>query len=148
MVDFYFDGMRQEPYEGEDVLIVSSPKVPTYDKKPEMSVYKVVEEFKKALKKNKYHLFAINFANPDMVAHSGNLEKTIEAVEHVDKAVGEVVEESLKVNGTIFITADHGNAEELLTFPTASFYYTTSGGNVNTDHSTIRYRYISSAISL
>jgi 2,3-bisphosphoglycerate-independent phosphoglycerate mutase len=135
MVDFYFDGMREKPYEGEDVVIVSSPKVATYDKKPEMSVYKLVDEFKKALKKDKYHLFAINFANPDMVAHSGNLEKTIEAVEHVDKAVGEIVEAVLKVNGTVFITADHGNAEELLTFPSASFYFTTSGGEVNTDHS-------------
>lgn len=135
MVDFYLDGMREKPYEGEDVVIIPSPKVPTYDKKPEMSVYKLVEEFKKALKKDKYHLFLINFANPDMVAHSGNLEKTIEAVEHVDKAVGEVVEATLKANGTIFITADHGNAEELLTFPTASFYFTSSGGDVNTDHS-------------
>lgn len=135
MVDFYFDGMREKPYEGEDVVIVQSPRVSTYDKKPEMSVYKLVDEFKKALSKDKYHLFAINFANPDMVAHSGNLQKTIEAVEHVDKAVGNVVENTLKVNGTIIITADHGNAEELLTFPTKSFYYTTSGGEVNTDHS-------------
>lgn len=104
-------------------------------KKPEMSVYKLVKEFKKAVDKDKYHLIALNFANPDMVAHSGNLEKTIEAVEHVDKAIGEVVQATLEANGTVFITADHGNAEELLTFPTASFYFTTKSGEVNTDHS-------------
>jgi 2,3-bisphosphoglycerate-independent phosphoglycerate mutase len=135
MVTIYFDGLNEERLPGEDVLIVPSPKVSTYDKKPEMSIYKVVDEFKKALSLQKYHFYIINFANPDMVAHSGNIKATIKAIEHVDKAIGMVVDEVLKYDGTLVITADHGNAEELLTFPTTTFYFTTKKGDVNTDHS-------------
>lgn len=134
-ITYYFDGLREKGTLGEDTLIVPSPKVPTYDKKPEMSLPRLVGEFKKELSKGIYHFFAINFANPDMVAHTGNLEATIEAIEIVDRYLGELVEEVLKYDGTVFITADHGNAEELLTFPSSTFFYTTSAGIVNTEHS-------------
>jgi len=135
MVTFYMDGLKDKRFEGEDVLIVPSPNVSTYDKKPEMSVYKIVSEFKKAILKDKYHFIVMNFANPDMVAHTGNIKATISAVEHVDAAVGSIAAMTLKAGGFLYITADHGNAEELLTFPLGTFYYTTSQGSVNTEHS-------------
>ncbi|KKR11170.1 MAG: 2,3-bisphosphoglycerate-independent phosphoglycerate mutase [Candidatus Woesebacteria bacterium GW2011_GWA1_39_21] len=135
MVTFYFDGLRDQRYEGEDVVIVSSPNVATYDKKPEMSVFKVVSEFKKAMLKDCYHFIIMNFANPDMVAHTGNLKATIKAIEYVDSAVGSIAAITLKAGGTLYITADHGNAEELLTFPLGTFFYTTSSGVMNTEHS-------------
>ena len=100
-----------------------------------MSVYKIVSEFKKAILKDKYHFIVMNFANPDMVAHTGNIKATISAVEHVDAAVGSIAAMTLKAGGFLYITADHGNAEELLTFPLGTFYYTTSQGSVNTEHS-------------
>lgn len=136
MVTFYFNGAQEVNFPGEEVLIVPSKrKVATYDKKPEMSVYDVVKEFKKAISKDKFNFVIMNFANSDMVAHSGELKATIKAVEHVDKAVAEVVETTLAVRGTVVITADHGNAEELIKYPTGTFYYTTSKGEINTDHS-------------
>lgn len=134
-VTYYFDGMRETLVEGEDKLIVPSPKVATYDLKPEMSLPKLVAQFKRELSKNYYKFFCLNFANPDMVAHSGNLKATIAAIEIVDKYVKELVEAVLAVDGTVFITADHGNAEELITFPASSFFYTSDAGTVNTDHS-------------
>jgi len=135
MVTHYFDGLRDESLAGEDILIVPSPRVSTYDKKPQMSVYKLVKRFKKALGKGIYHFFIVNFANPDMVAHSGNIKATIRAVEHVDRAVAELIQEILSVDGTLIITADHGNAEELLAYPSTSFFFTTSEGELSTDHS-------------
>jgi len=134
-VTYYFRGMKEEKNPLEEVRIVPSPRVGSYDKKPEMSVYELAREFEKALWENRYRFFVINFANPDMVAHSGNIEATIKALEHTDVAVGKVAEAVLKFNGTLIVTGDHGNAEELLTFPTRSFYYTTTGGVLNTDHS-------------
>ncbi|OGM06749.1 phosphoglycerate mutase (2,3-diphosphoglycerate-independent) [Candidatus Woesebacteria bacterium GWC1_42_13] len=134
-VTYYFDGMREIRVPGEDVLIVPSPKIATYDKKPEMSVFKLVGEFRKELAKDIYHFFLINFANPDMVAHTGNLKASIAAVEAADKAVGEILEMVKVVNGNLVITADHGNAEELISFPTTSFFFTSSEGGVNTEHS-------------
>lgn len=135
MVTYYVDGLRGVPFEGEDVKIVSSPKVGTYDHKPEMSLPALVREFLWALEKNKYHFFMINFANPDMVAHSGKLQATIKAVQHVDWALGVMMNAVLTLDGAIFITADHGNAEELLTFDPSGFYYTTHDGSMNTEHS-------------
>lgn len=134
-VTYYFDGQREKQLPGEEVLIVPSPKVPTYDKKPEMSVGKLTDEFKKVISRGVYHFILVNIANPDMVAHSGNLKATIAAIEHADRAVGEMVGEVLRVGGTVVLTADHGNAEELLTFPTTSYFVTTAKGEVNTDHS-------------
>jgi 2,3-bisphosphoglycerate-independent phosphoglycerate mutase len=134
-VTYYFNGFREEKFEGEEVKIIPSPKVPTYDRKPEMSLPGLVNEFKKQIGKDLYHFTAINFANPDMVAHSGNLQATVRAVEYVDRYVSELVNSVLAIDGTVIITADHGNAEELITFPSATFFFTTSRGTVNTDHS-------------
>lgn len=134
-VTYYFDGQREKPENGEENLIVPSPKVATYDKKPEMSLPKLVSEYKKQLRKDKYNFFIINFANPDMVAHTGDLNASIQAIEFVDKYLEELVKATLEVDGCIFITGDHGNAEELITFPTSSFYFTSEQGTVNTDHS-------------
>ena len=100
-----------------------------------MSVLKTVAHFKKFIRRNRYHFYILNFANPDMVAHSGNVAATIKAIEVVDKEVGEVVNAVLERDGNIVITADHGNAEELLTYPTKSFFVTTKSGNLNTEHS-------------
>lgn len=135
MVAFYFDGLHEQRYPGEDVKIVPSPSVATYDKKPEMSVFKLVKQFRKALSKDIYHFYVMNFANPDMVAHSGNFEATIRAIEFVDKAIGMLVSDVLRHDGIVGITADHGNAEELLTFKKTGFYFTTDQGGVNTEHS-------------
>lgn len=134
-VTYYFDGLREEKFDGEEKHIVPSPKVATYDKKPEMSVAKLVSEFRKELEKDKYEFFVINFANCDMVAHSGNLKAAITAVEYVDKYLGELVSSVLSVDGTVLVTADHGNAEEMLLFPGNAYFITTSQGVVNTDHS-------------
>ena len=133
MVTYYFDGL-QDPFPGEVVEIVPSPKVDTYDQRPEMAAGAIVARFKAGVKKG-YRLIMINFANPDMVAHTGNLAATVKAIQATDQALGEVVKETLKVGGTVVITADHGNSEELITFPQNSFFFTTSQGIVNTDHS-------------
>ncbi len=134
-VTYYFDGQREEKFHLEDTVIVPSPKVLTYDKKPEMSVFPLVYQVKKALSLDKYGFFVINFANVDMVAHTGIIPPTVKAVEAVDKAVGEVYNAVMSVGGTLIITADHGNGEELLTYPRGSYFFTTSKGVVNTDHS-------------
>ncbi len=135
MVTFYFDGLREERFPGEEIVIIPSPSVATYDKKPEMSAFKLVKKFKNLLNKDIYHFFIVNFANPDMVAHSGDMQATIKAIEAVDKATGELVEAVRLAGGTVIITADHGNAEDLLTFPTASYFVTTAQGMINTEHS-------------
>ncbi len=135
MVTYYFDGLKTDRFPGEEVQIVHSPRVSTYDKKPEMSAPEIVKQFKRALSHNKYHFIVANIANPDMVAHTGNLQATIRAVEVVDKCFGEIVNETLKYNGTLFLTADHGNAEELLTYNQSSFFFTSQSGSMNTEHS-------------
>jgi 2,3-bisphosphoglycerate-independent phosphoglycerate mutase len=134
-VTYYFNGHKEEIYQGEEHLITPSPKVATYDKRPEMSVFKQVANFKRQLYQDKHHFFVMNIANPDMVAHTGNLPATIKAIQATDKAVGEMVDAVLECGGTVFITADHGNAEELITYPSTSFFFTTSAGIANTDHS-------------
>lgn len=134
-VTYYFDGLTEEISPGEDVIIVPSPKVSTYDKKPEMSVHKLVSIVKKQLAKDYYHFVVMNIANPDMVAHTGNIEATKKAIQHTDWAVGQIVEAVLACGGTVFLTADHGNAEELITYPNTSFFFTSDQGTVNTDHS-------------
>lgn len=134
-VKYYFNGLKEEKHEGEDDHIVDSQKVSTYDKKPEMSLPGLTSAFKKELSKDEYDFFVINIANPDMVAHTGNLAATIKAIEVVDKHLGDLISTLLGADGTVFITADHGNAEELITFPSSSYFYTTSRGSVNTDHS-------------
>lgn len=135
MVGYYFDGLREDKYFGEDVYIIASQRVATYDKHPEMSAKKITQEFTKQLLKGQYHFFVINFANPDMVAHSGNLQATIRGVEVVDECIGELYKNIMKQNGTLIITADHGNAEEMQSFKNSSFFYTSQTGSINTEHS-------------
>lgn len=135
MVTYYFDGMKEERTPGEDVLIVPSPKVATYDKKPDMSTKKIVKEFITALNKSNYHFFVMNFACPDMVGHTGNLKAAIRAVEAADQGLGQIAYATLAAGGTFLMSADHGNVEELMSYPTGSFYFTTAGGEKDTSHS-------------
>ncbi len=113
-VTFFFNGGREEPYENEDRVLIPSPKVATYDLKPEMSAIEVKNEVLNRLNMNKYHLIILNFANPDMVGHTGVVEAAIKAVETVDFCLGEIVDLLLKKGGKALITADHGNVEMMI----------------------------------
>lgn len=117
-VTFFFNGGVEEPNEGEDRLLVNSPKVATYDLQPEMSAYKVCEGLVDAIKSDKYDVIIVNFANPDMVGHTGVEAAAIQAIEAVDECVGKVVEAIKEVDGQMFICADHGNAEQLIDYET------------------------------
>ena len=117
-VTFFFNGGREEPYPGEDRILVNSPKVATYDLQPEMSAYEVTEKVVEAINSKKYDSIILNFANTDMVGHTGNIDAAIKAVEAVDKCVGEIVEAVQKQNGVLLITADHGNAEQMIDYKT------------------------------
>lgn len=119
-VTFFFNGGAEEPNEGEDRILVNSPKVATYDLKPEMSAYEVCDKLVEAIKSDKYDVIVINFANPDMVGHTGVEEAAIKAVEAVDECVGRAYEALLEVDGTMFICADHGNAEQLVDYETGA----------------------------
>ena len=118
-VTFFFNGGVEEPNQGEDRILVNSPKyVPTYDKKPRMSAYTVCDKLSEAITSGEYDVIICNFANPDMVGHTGVLESAIEAIEVIDKCVGEVVNFIKEVDGQLFICADHGNAEMLVDYET------------------------------
>ena len=113
-VTFFFNGGVEKENEGEDRALVSSPKVATYDLKPEMSAYEVTDELIKRLDEDKYDMVILNYANPDMVGHTGIVDAAVKAVETVDTCLGKVVDKVLEKNGTLFITADHGNAETMI----------------------------------
>lgn len=113
-VTFFFNGGVEKVYEGEDRILVSSPKVATYDMKPEMSAYEVTDKLMEALDTNKYDLVILNFANCDMVGHTGIMDAAIKAVEAVDDCIGTVADKVISMGGAIFITADHGNAEQMI----------------------------------
>jgi 2,3-bisphosphoglycerate-independent phosphoglycerate mutase len=117
-VTFFFNGGEEKQYKGEDRILVPSPKVETYDLKPEMSAYEVTEKVVEAINSEKYDCIILNYANPDMVGHTGNLEAAIKAIETIDKCVGEVVKAIEKQNGVLLITADHGNAEQMIDYKT------------------------------
>ncbi len=117
-VTFFFNGGVEEPNEGEDRILVKSPKVPTYDMQPEMSAPEVCEKLLGAIHSKKYDVIIINFANPDMVGHTGVLEAAIKAVETVDECVGKVVDAIKEENGVLFVCADHGNCEQLIDYET------------------------------
>jgi len=111
-VTFFFNGGRETPFAGEDRALIPSPKeVATYDLKPEMSAYLVTDELLKRLDEERYDVIILNFANPDMVGHTGNLQAAVRAVEVVDECLGKLVERVLQKGGSAIITADHGNAE-------------------------------------
>ena len=113
-VTFFFNGGVEEPNKGEDRILVNSPKVATYDLKPEMSAYEVCDKLVEAIKSQNYDVIIINFANPDMVGHTGVEGAAIKAVEAVDECVGRAVEALREVDGQMFLCADHGNAEQLI----------------------------------
>ncbi len=117
-VTFFFNGGVEAPNEGEDRILVKSPKVATYDLKPEMSAYEVCDRFVEAIKSGKYDVIITNFANPDMVGHTGVEAAAIKAIEAVDSCVGRVVDAIKEVDGQMFICADHGNAEQLVDYET------------------------------
>ena len=117
-VTFFFNGGVEQPNEGEDRILVHSPKVATYDLKPEMSAYEVCDKLTDAIRSDKYDVIIINFANPDMVGHTGVLSAAIKAVETVDECVGKAVADVKEMDGVLFICADHGNAEQLIDYET------------------------------
>ncbi|HEX9037771.1 MAG TPA: 2,3-bisphosphoglycerate-independent phosphoglycerate mutase [Ktedonobacterales bacterium] len=117
-VTFFFNGGREKPYPGEDRLLVPSPKVATYDLKPEMSAPELTAETVRHIRSGDYDVIIMNYANADMVGHTGSLEATIKAVEAVDAGVVAVVDATLAAGGAALITADHGNAEQLIEYNT------------------------------
>ena len=119
-VTFFFNGGVEEPNKGEERLLVKSPKVATYDLQPEMSAYKVCDGLVDAIKSDKYDVIIINFANPDMVGHTGVQEAAVKAVEVVDECVGKAVEALKEVDGQMFICADHGNCEQIIDYETGA----------------------------
>ena len=117
-VTFFFNGGEEKQYEGEDRILVPSPKVETYDMKPEMSAYEVTKKVLEAISEDKYDAIILNYANTDMVGHTGSLSAAIKAVETVDECVGEVVKLVEEKQGNLLITADHGNAEQMIDYKT------------------------------
>ncbi len=117
-VTYFINGRRETPFPGEDRLLVPSPKVPTYDLQPEMSAAGVTATAVEHIRGGQYDLVIMNYANADMVGHTGVIEAAIRAVEAVDTGVGRVVETTLAVGGGLLITADHGNAEQLIEYDT------------------------------
>ena len=124
-VTFFFNGGRETPYEGEDRILVASPKVQTYDLKPEMSAYEVKDKLVAAIREDKYDFIVVNFANGDMVGHTGAYEAIEKAVKAVDACVQEVVEAAKATGYEAILIADHGNADNSLN----------PDGSVNTAHS-------------
>ena len=112
-VTFFFNGGQERKYKFEDRILIPSPKIATYDLCPEMSAYKVNEKLNNHIISNNYDLIVVNFANPDMVGHTGNLGATINAVETIDKCIGKVKESIDKTNGILLLTSDHGNCEKM-----------------------------------
>lgn len=126
-VTYYFNGQREDAFPLEDRVIIPSQKVPTYDQMPEMSAPGITQTLLEKAALNIYDVIIVNFANPDMVAHTGNLQAAIRACEVTDECVGRIVSAVTERGGVVLITADHGNAEELINNET---------GEVDTEHST------------
>ena len=117
-VTFFFNGGEEKQYPGEDRILVPSPKVATYDLQPEMSAIEVTDKVVEAIESKKYDTIILNYANPDMVGHTGVLEAAIKAIETIDECVGRVVKAVEDVNGVLLITADHGNSEQMIDYAT------------------------------
>ncbi|MBB5173463.1 2,3-bisphosphoglycerate-independent phosphoglycerate mutase [Texcoconibacillus texcoconensis] len=114
-VTFFFSGGREEKFPGEERVLIDSPKVATYDLQPEMSAYEVTDALLQEIDADKHDTIVLNFANPDMVGHSGMLDPTVKAVEVVDECLGKIVDKLIEKGGKAVITADHGNSDEILT---------------------------------
>lgn len=121
-VTFFFNGGVEVVYEGEDRCLINSPKVATYDMQPEMSAYEVTDEVVKRINSQKYDVIILNYANPDMVGHTGDLDAAVKAIETVDECLGKVMEAIENNNGVALITADHGNAEKMIDYDTNGAY--------------------------
>ncbi len=126
-VTFFLNGTFEEPFPGEDRVIIPSPKVASYDLEPAMSAGELTDRVVKEIQSGKYDLIAMNYANPDMVAHTGDLNATISAMETIDACIGRVVDVTITAGGVVFLTADHGNAEELKNLRT---------GDIDKEHAT------------
>lgn len=126
-VTFFLNGMKEEEFKGEERVIIPSPRVSSYDKAPEMSALKIAERVVQEITKGTYDFIVLNFANPDMVGHTGDEAATIKACEATDQALGQVADAALAVGGVSIITADHGNAEEVKNLTT---------GEIDKEHST------------
>ena len=113
-VTFFFNGGEEKTFEGEDRILIQSPDVPTFDLKPEMSAYEVCDAVCEQIKSGKYDVVILNFANCDMVGHTGVFDAAVKAVEAVDTCVGRVCDAALSMGGAVLITADHGNADEMI----------------------------------
>ena len=119
-VTFFFNGGVEKPNENEDRALIASPKVATYDLKPEMSAYEVTDELIKRLDSDKYDMIILNYANPDMVGHTGVIPAAVKAIETVDECLGKIAAKVLEKDGSLFVTADHGNAETMIDFSTGT----------------------------
>ena len=126
-VTFFLNGTVEEAFPGEERMLIPSPQVASYAEAPEMSAYDITKEVVKAIDSQKYDFIVMNFANPDMVGHTGNVDATILACEATDKCLGEVIKHVLANNGVALVTADHGNAEEVINLQT---------GEIDKEHST------------
>jgi len=125
-VTYYFNGLREEPFTGEERIIIPSKKVATYDLKPEMSAYEITDTLLSKLKDPvDYSFILVNFANPDMVGHTGSIGPTVKACTILDECLGRIANSILTLNGTLLIVADHGNAEEMIDSQT---------GQIDTEH--------------
>lgn len=126
-VTFFFNGGKEDPFKNEDRILVPSPAVPTYDQKPEMSAMEINQKLIPAIKEGKHQFVVVNYANPDMVGHTGIIPATVKAIQTVDKAVGDLLKVVNAMGGVGLVTADHGNAEELINLQT---------GEIDKEHST------------
>ena len=124
-VTYYFNGLRDDVFPGEERMIIPSPKVPTYDKEPEMSAVVMTDKLIEKIKSDSYDLIIVNYANADMVGHTGNIQATVVGCEIVDSCIGRLSETLLAVGGVLIITSDHGNAEEMINRVT---------GEIDTEH--------------
>ena len=113
-VTFFFNGGEETPFAGEDRILVNSPQVATYDLKPEMSAFELTDRLVEAILSDRYDVIICNYANPDMVGHSGNYEAVVKAIEAIDQCLGRVVDAITQCHGELLITADHGNAEQMM----------------------------------
>ncbi len=119
-VSYFFNGGNEVPYKGQDNVIIPSPGVSSYDQKPGMSADELTTRMLKEMAKKKYDFIVANYANADMVGHTGNIDATVQGVEAVDECLGKVVKKVLEYDGLVFITADHGNGEELTNLQTGA----------------------------
>jgi 2,3-bisphosphoglycerate-independent phosphoglycerate mutase len=132
-VTFYFNGLREKQYPLEERVIIPSSKVATYDQKPEMAAKEITQTILQTLSSGDYKFVCVNFPNADMVGHTGNIGATVSAVETIDHALAKIANYVLAYNGIMVITADHGNAEEMINLQT---------GDIDTEHSINRVPFI------